>query len=176
MTHPDNPAATRHTDTEWSCRCGARNPEQAEVCRNCERASGTCADLNRGTRTGFREHSALPDATDWELAYLASEIRRSARYSDDPHADLDWRLRRTFTTAEAARADAYLRAGIHDTGRLAEIEARLGDATGDAAWLVRQLKAAWARLDEAKDRLDGGSLVARNHLASAIGYVPYSRR
>ncbi|WCD91112.1 hypothetical protein KPP03845_200073 (plasmid) [Streptomyces xanthophaeus] len=72
---------------------------------------------------------------------------------------------------------SFLEAGRQDTGRLAAIEARLGeDAPGDEAWLVRQLTTAWARLDELRDRIDsGGSLMANTHVASAIDYIRGSR-
>jgi hypothetical protein len=177
MPHPDTPVPQQRTESEWLCQCGARHPLQAIGCRGCGLESWMCADLNHHIPIDFRDESVFPDdVTEWQLAYQMREIRASARYR--PESERTWRMRRIFTADEAARADAYLRASAHDTGRLAEIEAGLSDtADGDTAWLVSELKTAWGRLDTAKDRLDAGlGLVSRNDLAAAIGYMPDSRR
>ncbi|MFF4393649.1 hypothetical protein ACFY0G_44125 [Streptomyces sp. NPDC001552] len=125
----------------------------------------------------FLQDSRAPGRSDWELARLAVHLRGVAAYDDDPSADEARRLGEAFTADELRRADVFLEAGRQDTGRLAAIEARLGeDPTGDEAWLVQQLTTAWARLDELRDRIDtGGSLMANTHVASAIDYIRGSR-
>lgn len=43
-------------------------------------------------------------------------------------------------------------------------------------WLTEQLRIAWERLDELRNRIDGaGSLMDSGHVASAIGYVSNTR-
>ncbi|MPY38294.1 hypothetical protein FNH09_45965 [Streptomyces adustus] len=158
----------------------------------------------------FRETSALPGRTDWQLA---QEVLHHARFSD-----AEQRIAEQFTQEEVCRADAYLTAARHDTDHLTAIETRLkavpegwrqrdGDAgliedadgrpiailgtSGDArlmlgefiaavpadtAWLAQQLRRAWAQMDRLRDRIDGaGSLMDRDYVASAVGYVPWSR-
>ncbi|MFG2715716.1 hypothetical protein ACGFX2_35055 [Streptomyces goshikiensis] len=107
----------------------------------------------------FLQESGKPGRSVWEPARLAVHLCGYVKYADDP------------------QADAFLKAGRQDTDRLTAIEARLGkDAAGDEAWLVQQLTTAWARLDELRDRIDGGgSLMANTHVASAIDYVRGSR-
>ncbi|MEU3855656.1 hypothetical protein [Streptomyces sp. NPDC029554] len=124
----------------------------------------------------YRQHSAAPGRSDWQLASEACEVRRLARYAADPQADLNRRMKDTFTADEARRADAYLAAGALDTARLAEIEARLDDTSDDMKWLAEQLRTSWAQLDQLRDRIDdAGSLMARDYVARTIGYVPWSR-
>ncbi|MFH8894242.1 hypothetical protein [Streptomyces sp. NPDC017949] len=125
----------------------------------------------------FLQDSREPGRTDWELARLAVHLRGFAAYADDPPADAAQRLGEAFTADELLRADAFLKAGRQDSGRLTAIEARLGeDPTADEAWLVQQLTTAWARLDELRDRIDtGGSLMANTHVARAIDYIRGSR-
>lgn len=125
----------------------------------------------------FLQESSKPGWSDWELARLAVHLRGYAKYADDPQADAARRLEGAFTADEVRRADAFLEAGRQDTDRLAAIEARLGkDATSEEAWLVQQLTTAWARLEELRDRIDtGGSLMANDHVASAIDYIRGSR-
>ncbi|WP_162793349.1 hypothetical protein [Streptomyces globosus] len=103
---------------------------------------------------------------------------RLAKYADDPEADAAQRLGEAFTEDKVRRADAFLEASHQDADRLADIAARLGNDTAtDEAWLVQQLATAWMRLDELRDRIDGGgSLMANTHVASAIDYVRGSRR
>ncbi|MGR6998758.1 hypothetical protein ACU686_12610 [Yinghuangia aomiensis] len=176
MPHPDAPAPQQQSESEWLCRCGARHPLEAVGCQECRLESWMCADLNHHIPISFRDESVFPDdVTEWQLADQMWEIRASARYR--PESERTWRIRRIFTADQAARADAYLRASAHDTGRLTEIEAGLDDTTGHTAWLVSELKTAWARIDTAKDRVDAGcGVVALTTLAAAIGYVPHSRR
>ncbi|MFK0182140.1 hypothetical protein ACIQVR_40020 [Streptomyces xanthochromogenes] len=125
----------------------------------------------------FLQDSKEPGRSDWELARLAVHLRGFAAYADDPQADAARSLEVAFTADEIRRADAFLEASRQDAGRLAAVEARLGeDGTGDEAWLVQQLTTAWARLDELRDRIDtGGSLMANTHVASAIDYIRGSR-
>ena len=125
----------------------------------------------------FRQHSAVPDRSDWRLACEALELRRWARYSDDPQAEADRQMKKAFTADEAARIDAFLAAAQHDTGRLAAIEARLDEATGDTKWLAEQLRRAWALMDELRDRIDNaGSTMGTSYVESAVEYVRWSRK
>jgi len=125
----------------------------------------------------FRQDSAFPGWSDWQLAREAVHLRRVAQYSDDPDAEADRRMKMAFTADEAARIDAFLAAAQHDTGRLAAIEARLDDATGDTKWLTEQLRRAWALMDELRDRIDdAGSLMDTRYVASAVEYVRCSRK
>ncbi|WP_434600226.1 hypothetical protein [Streptomyces sp. A5-4] len=124
----------------------------------------------------FRQHSDKADWTDWQLAREAVWLRGMARYSDDPQAEADRRNAEQFTADEVRRIDSYLAAGKPDTGRLAAIEAKLDDATGDTKWLTQQLQRAWAQMDELRDRIDdAGSLMDTGYVASAIRYVSSSR-
>ncbi|MFB7982961.1 hypothetical protein [Streptomyces vinaceus] len=125
----------------------------------------------------FPKESSSPGRTDWELARLAVHLRGYAKYADDPEADAAQRLGEAFTEDEVRRADAFLEAGHQDADRLAAIAARVGnDPATDEGWLVQQLATAWMRLDELRDRIDGGgSLMANTHVASAIDYVRGSR-
>lgn len=125
----------------------------------------------------FRQDSAVPDRSDWQLACEALELRKSARYSDDPQAEADRQMRKAFTADEAARIDAFMAAAQHDTGRLAAIEARLEDTTaGDTKWLIEQLRRQWALMDELRDRIDNaGSTMHTSYVESAVGYVRWSR-
>jgi hypothetical protein len=70
----------------------------------------------------FRETSAFPSWTDWQLA---REYLYRARYADSA------RLTELFTEEEVGRATAYLAAQHPDTDRLAAIEARLKAVPGD---------------------------------------------
>lgn len=126
--------------------------------------------------TAFRECSNKSGWDDWALACEAVMLRGFARYSDDPEADAARRIGEAFTEDEARRADAYLAAGVLDTGRLAAIEATLDSAGDDTKWLVEQLRHAWARHTDLRDRIDdAGSLMDIGCVAKAIGYVPGSR-
>ncbi|MFI5775022.1 hypothetical protein ACIA74_42625 [Streptomyces sp. NPDC051658] len=100
-----------------------------------------------------------------------------ARYGGTLKAEVEPRLREEFTADELLRADAYLAASPPDTGRLTEIENRLESATeDDTRWLTEQLKIAWERLDELRNRIDdAGNLMDSGHVASAIGYVSNTR-
>lgn len=125
----------------------------------------------------FREHSGKADWTDWQLAREAVWLRSMASYSGNPKAEADRRIAEAFTADEVRRIDSYLAAGVPDTSRLAAIEARLDDATGDTTWLVQQLKQSWAHLDELRNRIDdAGSLMDSGHVSSAIGYVSGTRK
>jgi hypothetical protein len=124
----------------------------------------------------YREESAFPGWSDWHLVREACDVRRRTCYTNDPQAELDQRMRNTFTADEVRRADAYLAAGIPDTCRLAEIEARLDDASGDTKWLAEQLRKTWSQMDKLRDRInDAGTLMDRDYAARAVGYVPWSR-
>ncbi|MGW7260790.1 hypothetical protein [Streptomyces sp. NPDC054834] len=123
----------------------------------------------------FRERSSFPGWNDWRLAREAVWLR-SKTCDNDPQAEKDQRISKAFTADEARRIDAYLAAGVPDTGRLTAIEARLDDATDDTKWLAKQLKQAWAQMGKLRDRLDdAGSLMDPDYAASAIGYVRWSR-
>ncbi|MFF5188713.1 hypothetical protein ACFY30_33945 [Streptomyces sp. NPDC000345] len=124
----------------------------------------------------FRESSNKTGWDDWALACEAVMLRGLASYSDDPEADAARRIGEAFTEDEIRRADAYLAAGVLNTGRLAAIEATLAEAGDDTKWLVEQLRHAWARNTVLRDRIDAaGSLMDIGCVASAIGYVPGSR-
>ncbi|MFF5393244.1 hypothetical protein ACFY5H_33880 [Streptomyces sp. NPDC013012] len=126
----------------------------------------------------FRIDSAEPGRDDYDLARLLVWERGLAKYGADPEADLLRRVHKLFTEAEYHRALAYLAASEQDTDRLAAIEASLGeDATSDTAWLAGQLRTAWARLDELRDRIDNsGTLIDLHYMAEGINYVRGSRR
>jgi hypothetical protein len=125
----------------------------------------------------FRQDSAFPGRSDWQLACAAFELHRSANRSDDPQAEADRRMEEAFTADEAARIDAFMEAAQHDTGRLAAIEARLDGTTDDTAWLTGQLRRAWALMDELRDRIDNaGSTMHTSYVESAIAYVRWSRK
>ncbi|MFD9283599.1 hypothetical protein ACFWD7_41235 [Streptomyces mirabilis] len=124
----------------------------------------------------FREQSNKPGWSDWQLASEACGVRRRTCFTDDPQTELDQRMRDTFTADEARQADAYLATGTPDIARLAEIEARLDDASDDTKWLAEQLGKSWSQIDRLRDRIDdAGSLMDRDYVARAIGYVPWSR-
>ncbi|MFE0776770.1 hypothetical protein [Streptomyces sp. NPDC058861] len=125
----------------------------------------------------FRTDSAEPDRDDYDLARLLVWERSLAKYDADPDAELLRRVHKLFTEDEHRRALAYLAASEQDTDRLAAIEAGLGgDTTSDAAWLVGQLRTAWARLDELRDRIDNsGTLIDLHYMAEGIDYVRGSR-
>ncbi|MEU8622688.1 hypothetical protein [Streptomyces sp. NPDC048623] len=126
----------------------------------------------------FRIDSAEPGRDDYDLARRLVWERGFAKYAADPEADLLRRVHELFTEAEYHRALAYLAASEQDTDRLAAIEAGLGeDTTSDAAWLAGQLRTAWARLDELRDRIDNsGTLIDLHYMAEGITYVRGSRR
>ncbi|MFF9854258.1 hypothetical protein [Streptomyces litmocidini] len=121
----------------------------------------------------FRTDSAEPSRDDYDLARLLVWERGFAKYD----ADLLRRVHELFTEDEYRRALAYLAASEQDTDRLATIEADLGgDTTSDTAWLVGQLRTAWARLDELRDRIDNsGTLIDLHYMAEGINYVRGSR-
>ncbi|MEW5627220.1 hypothetical protein AB1388_11695 [Streptomyces hydrogenans] len=125
----------------------------------------------------FRTDSAQPRRTDYALARLLVWERSLAKYDADPEADLLCRVHELFTEDEHRRALDYLAASEQDTGRLTTIEAGLGeDTTSDTTWLVGQLRTAWARLDELRDRIDNsGSLIDLHYMAEGINYVRGSR-
>lgn len=124
----------------------------------------------------FRQYSALPGRSNWQLACAAHELRRSARNSDDPQAEIDRKMNRVFTADEAAQIDAFMEAAQHDTDRLAAIEARLDEATDDTRWLTEQLRRQWALMDELRERIDdAGSTMDTSYVESAVGYVRWSR-
>ncbi|MFE6818593.1 hypothetical protein [Streptomyces sp. NPDC057675] len=125
----------------------------------------------------FRTDSAAPDRDDYDLARLLVWERGFAKYDADPEAELERRVHELFTEDEHRRALAYLAASEQDADRLAAIEAGLGeDTTSDTAWLVGQLRTAWARLDELRDRIDNsGTLIDLHYMAEGIGYVRGSR-
>ncbi|MEU9464441.1 hypothetical protein ACIQCQ_38620 [Streptomyces sp. NPDC088394] len=126
----------------------------------------------------FREDSIKDGWSDWQLAHLAVDIRRMERYGGTLKAEVEPRLRKEFTADELLRADAYLAVILPDTGRLTEIENRLESAADDdTRWLAEQLRIAWDRLEKPRDRIDdGGSLMDKGHVSSAIGYVRGTRK
>ncbi|MFE7524671.1 hypothetical protein ACFU7Y_03005 [Kitasatospora sp. NPDC057542] len=125
----------------------------------------------------YRPESALPEATDWELARIALDRRSSAAYADDPHADEARRIGEEFTAEEAARVDVFLAAGIQDVHRLDAIAAGQALTGEDRAWLFGQLRLAWHRLDRLHDCLDhSGSLLTNTYAASSVDYVRWSRK
>ncbi|MFJ5787917.1 hypothetical protein [Streptomyces hydrogenans] len=125
----------------------------------------------------FRTDSAEPGRDDYDLARLLVWERGFAKYDADPEADLLRRVHKLFTEDEHRRALDYLAASEQDTDRLAAIEAGLGeDTTSDTAWLAGQLRTAWARLDELRDRIDNsGTLIDLHYMAEGINYVRGSR-
>ncbi|MEU6922586.1 MULTISPECIES: hypothetical protein [unclassified Streptomyces] len=125
----------------------------------------------------FREHSVKDGWSDWQLACLAVDIRGMTRYGGTFKAEVEPRLRKEFTAEELLRADAYLAASVPDTGRLTTIENRLDPAAdNDTRWLTEQLRIAWERLDELRNRIHGaGGLMDSGYVASAIGYVSNTR-
>ncbi|MEU7031445.1 hypothetical protein AB0A60_32715 [Streptomyces sp. NPDC046275] len=125
----------------------------------------------------FRTDSAAPGRSDYDLARLLVWERGFAKYDADPEADLLRRVHALFTEDEYRRALAYLAASEQDTHRLATIETGLGeDTTSDTAWLVGQLRIAWGRLDELRDRIDNsGTLIDLHYMAEGINYVRGSR-
>ncbi|MFF6888653.1 hypothetical protein ACFY9F_36380 [Streptomyces sp. NPDC012421] len=125
----------------------------------------------------FRTGSAEPRRTGYDLARLLVWERSLAKYDADPDAELERRVHRLFTEDEYRRALDYLAASEQDTSRLAVIEAGLGeDTTSDTAWLVGQLRTAWTRLDELRDRIDNsGTMADLHYMAEGIDYVRHSR-
>ncbi|MFC8793348.1 hypothetical protein [Streptomyces cinereoruber] len=125
----------------------------------------------------FRTDSAEPGRTGYDLARLLVWERSLAKYDADPETELERRVHKLFTEDEHRRALDYLAASEQDTDRLAAIEAGLGgDTISDAAWLVGQLRTAWARLDELRDRIDNsGTLIDLHYMAEGIDYVRGSR-
>ncbi|MFD5433750.1 hypothetical protein ACFWJ4_16565 [Kitasatospora sp. NPDC127067] len=125
----------------------------------------------------FLQDSALPDATDWELARIALDRRSFAAYAADPRADEARRIGEEFTAEEAERVDVFLAAGVQDVHRLDAITAA-PDLTGeDRTWLIDQLRLAWDRLDRLHDCLDdSGSLLTNTYAASSVDYVRWSRK
>ncbi|MDV5143226.1 hypothetical protein R1T08_02595 [Streptomyces sp. SBC-4] len=125
----------------------------------------------------FRTDSADPGRTDYHLARLLVWERSLAKYDADPEAELGRRIHKLFTEDEHRRALAYLAASEQDTHRLTEIEAGLGeDTTSDTAWLAGQLRTAWARLDELRDRIDNsGTMIDLHYMAEGMDYVRHSR-
>jgi hypothetical protein len=124
----------------------------------------------------FRQHSAFPGRSDWQLACAAVELRRSASHSEDPQAEMDRQMKEAFTADEAARIDAFMEAAQHDTARLAAIEAHPDGTTGDTRWLTEQLRRQWALMDELRDRIDdAGSTMHTSYVESVVGYVRWSR-
>lgn len=125
----------------------------------------------------FRTDSAEAGRTDYDLARLLVWERSLAKYDADPEAELVRRIHKLFTEDEHRRALDYLAASEQDTHRLTTIEAGLGeDTTSDTAWLTGQLRTAWARLDELRDRIDNsGTMVDLHYMAEGIGYVRRSR-
>ncbi|MFJ9447138.1 hypothetical protein ACIRRH_35610 [Kitasatospora sp. NPDC101235] len=125
----------------------------------------------------FRKDSALPEATDWELARIALDRRSSAAYAADPHADEARRIGEEFTAEEAVRVDFFLAAGIQDSGRLDAVAAGQTLTGEDRDWLIDQLRLAWDRLDRLRDCIDdSGSLLNNTYAASSVDYVRWSRR
>ncbi|MFE1383433.1 hypothetical protein ACFW6S_31240 [Streptomyces sp. NPDC058740] len=125
----------------------------------------------------FRTDSADPGRDDYDLARLLVWERGFAKYDADLEADLLRRVHELFTEDEHRRALAYLAASEQDISRLAAIEVGLGkDATSDTAWLAGQLRTAWGRLDELRDRIDNsGALIDLHYMAEGINYVRGSR-
>ncbi|MER7540127.1 hypothetical protein ABTX77_35920 [Streptomyces sp. NPDC097704] len=125
----------------------------------------------------FRTDSVEPGRDDYDLARLLVWERGFAKYNADPEADLLRRVHKLFTEDEHRRALDYLAASEQDTDRLSTIEASLDeDTTSDTAWLVGQLRTAWARLDELRDRIDNsGTLIDLHYMAEGISYVRGSR-
>jgi hypothetical protein len=138
------------------------------------------ATAGPASRTRLERVRTAAGRSDWQLACAALEVRRSARRSDDPQAETDRQMKKNFTAGEAARIDAFFEAARHDTDRLAAIEARLDESTGDSddtAWLIEQLRLQWALMDELRDRIDdAGSTMRTSYVESAIGYVRWSRK
>ncbi|MFJ6384694.1 hypothetical protein ACIQI7_32390 [Kitasatospora sp. NPDC092039] len=132
--------------------------------------------FNQPGRT-FRKDSILGEATDWELARLALSERSFAAYKDDPRADEARRIGEQFTAEEAQRVDAFLAAGIQDTGHLEAVAAAEEFTGEDRDWLIGQLRLAWDRLDRLHDCLDdSGSLLTNTYAASSVDYVRWSRK
>ncbi|MEE1806912.1 FAD-dependent monooxygenase [Streptomyces sp. BE133] len=77
----------------------------------------------------FREHSVKDGWSDWQLARLAVDIRRMARYGGTLKAEVEPRMTQEFTADEVRRVDAYLAASVPDTNRLTAIDNRLEPAT-----------------------------------------------
>lgn len=128
----------------------------------------------------YRQTSAHPDWSIWQLAREAHRLRRiarlEARHGDDAKTRAERQIHAAFTADEIQRVDAYLAANTPDVDRLASIESRLAGSTDDTKWLAEQLKQAWAQMDELRDRIDtAGSLMHSDLAASAIDYIPMSR-
>lgn len=122
----------------------------------------------------FREDSTKPDWDDWQLAEEMVRLRGLTAFPSTRDHVPGW-IGETFTADEARRADAYLAASVHDTARLAAIQAQ--PLTDNARWLADQLARAWAHLDELRDRIDDSvALIHQGYVASAIGYVKWSRK
>ncbi|MFE4356116.1 hypothetical protein [Kitasatospora sp. NPDC056800] len=124
----------------------------------------------------FRQDSALPDTTDWELARIALDRRSFAALAADPRADEAQRIGEELTAEEAARVDAFLAAGVQDVHRLDAVAATQALTGEDRTWLIDQLRLAWDRLDRLHDCLDdSGSLLTNTYAASSVDYVRWSR-
>ncbi|MGW7444985.1 hypothetical protein [Kitasatospora sp. NPDC054795] len=125
----------------------------------------------------FLQASALPDASDWELARIALDRRGSAAYHDDPRAEEARRVGEELTAEEATRVDAFLAAGVQNVHRLDAIAAAPDLTDNDRPWLIDQLRLAWQRLDAVRDAIDdSGSLMHTTYAASSVDYVRWSRR
>ncbi|MGW2353677.1 hypothetical protein [Actinacidiphila glaucinigra] len=122
----------------------------------------------------FREDSNKADWGDWQLAQEMVHLRGLGAFPSTRDHVPGW-IGEAFTADEARRADAYLAAAVHDTARLAAIQAQ--PLTGDMRWLADQLARAWALMDELRDRIDDSvALMHQGYVAEAIGYVKWSRK
>jgi hypothetical protein len=121
--------------------------------------------------------SVLEGESDWALTRLALSKRSFAVHDDDPRAHEAREVGKLFTAQEAQRVDAYLAASLQDTDRLDAIATVGALNRVDVDWLIGELRTAWARLDEFRDRIDNsGRLADTGHLSSAVDYVRWSRK
>ncbi|WP_033821006.1 hypothetical protein [Kitasatospora sp. MBT63] len=130
-------------------------------------------------RTGrtCRQDSIEEGTSDWALARFALSERSFASYANDPAAEEARRLADKLTADEARRIDAFLAAGVQDSGRLDAVAAAPELTGEDRTWLLDQLRLAWQRLDSLHDAIDrSGSMMTTTYAASSVDYVRWSRR